>query len=191
MKTTQRLLRVAVAMLLGSSVNVWATTGDTSIATLNISGNVPAVFSVTARGLPGDLDLEPGSIVIDRLIGLLHFKFNEDAASITVASSTASGMPEDSGNTAYGFPVGNTFKVRVLGTCKSLDLTALGAAAGVTLTQAGTDYKSTIAADLTTNTPASGIEEDCQVAASWHGTTGTLPIAGVYSMTITVTMVAN
>jgi hypothetical protein len=185
-----KYVRIAAAlMVMSASTNLWATTGDTSIATLNISGNVPAVFSVTARGLPGDLDLTPGSIVIDRLIGILHFKFNEDAASITVASSTASGQPENSSNVAYSF--GSAFKVRVTGTCKSLDTATVGVAGGVALTQAGVDYKSTVAADLTTNVPVGGIEEDCNLAADWHGTTATLPLAGVYAMNITVTMVAN
>ncbi len=189
MNTTKFLLSIAFSAVLAIiSTPAWATTGDTAIGSLNVSGNVPAVFSITTRGLPGDLDLTPGAIVIDRLIGILHFKFNENAASITVASSTATGGPEDSANVGYGFA--SAFKVRVTGTCKTLDLTTLGAAGGVTLLQAGTDYKSTIANDLTTNVPVGGIEEDCAMAANWTGTTATLPLAGVYTMTITITMVA-
>lgn len=188
MKFFNRIQIAAMLVALSAGTQAFAGTGDTAVARLNVSGNVPAVFSVTARGLPGDLDLTPGAVVVQRLIGLLHFKFNEDAASITFASSTTSGGPEDSGGTAYSF--GSAFKVSVPGTCKSLNLTALGLPAGVTLTSGGTDYKSTIANDLTTNVPVGGIEEDCQLAASWGGTTSTLPLAGVYSMSITVTMVA-
>ncbi len=185
------MLKIKLAALLVASSfgsQALAATGDTAIGSLNISGNVPAVFSVTTRGIPGDLDLTPGSIVIQRLIGILHFKFNEDAASITIASSTASGGPEDGGGNAYSF--GTAFSVSVPGTCNSLDLTALGLPAGVVLTPAGTDYKSSVAADLTTNVPVGGIEEDCQLGASWTGTSTSLPLAGVYSMSITVTMVA-
>ena len=45
---------------------------DTSIATLNVSGNVPVIFSVTARGYPGDLDLSGNVAVTDRLLGMFH-----------------------------------------------------------------------------------------------------------------------
>ena len=176
-------IKIALAILalcFGPLAN--AGSGDTSIATLNLSGNVPEVFSVTARGLPGDLDLTPGVIVVDRLIGILHFKFNENAASITVASSTVSGGPEN-GGTAYAF--GTAFTVAVIGACTSLDTAAL-ATPGVVLTVAGVDYKSLAANPLV----GSGIEEDCQLAANWGGTAASLPLAGVFSMSITVTMVA-
>lgn len=185
---TQFQKTIISTMLILTGFTTSALAADTAIGTLNISGNVPTVFSVTTRGIPGDLDLTPGVIVNQRLIGILHFKFNEDAASITIASSTLSGGPEDSGGTAYSFGTG--FTASIVGACATLDLAALGLPAGVTLTQAGVDYKSTIAADLTTNVPVSGIEEDCQLAASWGGTTSALPLAGVYSMSITVTMVS-
>lgn len=168
-------------LCLGQSA--FAGTGDTSVATINLSGNVPEVFSVTARGLPGDLDLTPNVIVLNRLIGILSFKFNESAASITVASNTASGGPEN-GGAAYAF--GTAFTVSLFGACTALDTVAL-AAPGVTLTIAGTDYKGTAANPLV----GSGIQEDCQLAASWGGTAAALPLAGVFSMSVTVTMVAN
>ncbi len=75
-----RNLAVIVSLLLSN--NAFAGSGDSAVASINLSGNVPEVFSVTARGLPGDLDLTPGVSVTDRLIGILHFKFNENAASI-------------------------------------------------------------------------------------------------------------
>lgn len=162
--------------------NALAGSGDTAIASLNLSGSVPEVFSVTARGLPGDLDLTPGVIVNDRLIGILHFKFNENAASITIASSTVSGGPE-SVSGAYSF--GTAFTVGVLGACTALDTVVL-ASPGVALSNVGADYKSLAANPLVGN----GIEEDCQLAASWGGTASSLPLAGVFSMSVTVTMVA-
>jgi hypothetical protein len=187
---TSKYIRVAlVALMMSLSPNVFATAGDTSAAVLNISGNVPAVFSVTARGLPGDLDLTPNSVVKDRLLGILHFKFNEDAASIKIGTDTATGKPEKAG-TAYSF--GAAFKVGYTGTCDSLDAATFGVAGGVALAQnPGTDYKSLKATDLATNNAGSGIEEDCQIVGNWGGTTSVLPLAGVYSMTITVTMVSN
>jgi hypothetical protein len=174
-------IALSIAILfLGQST--FAGSGDTSIATINLSGSVPEVFSVTARGLPGDLDLTPNVIVNDRLIGILSFKFNESAASITIASSTASGGPEN-GAVAYTF--GTAFTVGVVGACTSLDTVAL-ASPGVALTIAGADYKSAAANPLVGN----GIQEDCQLAASWGGTAASLPLAGVFSMSVTVTMVA-
>lgn len=181
---TTKFIRTVLIMLACASPKVFATIGDTAAATLNISGNVPAVFSVTARGLPGDLDLTPNSVVKDRLIGILHFKYNENAASIKIGTDTASGTPEQAG-TAYSF--GSAFKVGYTGTCQSLDATTFGVSGGVVLAQnPGTDYKSTLAGALT-----DGIEEDCQIVGNWGGTTAVLPLAGVYSMTITVTMISS
>jgi hypothetical protein len=175
---------VAAVIAIGTQASA---AGDTAIANLNISGTVPAVFSVTARGLPGDLDLTPGSIVIDRVIGLLHFKYNENA-TITIASSTANGLPANAGGTDYPFLAGNGLKVKYIGTCDSLDSATFGA--GVTLLAAGANYASTKATDLVLNNASNGIEEDCTIVANWKGTASTLPLAGVYSMSMTVTMVA-
>jgi len=184
MSATKFLKIMVATMLAFANTYVFATTGDTSVASLNISGNVPAVFSVTARGLPGDLDLTSNSVVNDRLIGILHFKFNEDAASITVASSTTTGGPM---NGAADYDWDTAFTVSIPATCESIDTATM---ADVTLTQAGVDYKSTRAGALAAN-GNTGIEEDCQLTASWGGTTNSvLPLAGVFSMTITVTMVA-
>lgn len=190
MSTVKTLRLLIAAIVLTASTPVFATTGDTAIAHLNVSGTVPAVFSVQARGIPGDLDLTPGAIVIDRVIGLLHFKYNQDAASIKIESSTADGGPAATSGQAYVF--GAAFKVGAIGTCVSL-AAPFKASGGVALTNGGgVDYGSATSKDLTTTgPPISGIEEDCQIAASWTGTTSTLPLAGVYAMTVTVTMVAD
>lgn len=178
-----KLLRIMMSIMIATTgANVFAI--DTSVATLELSGNVPVVFSVTARGLPGDLDLTPGVIVNDRLIGLLHFKYNQDIDTLHFESSTASGMPEN-GTGAYDF--GTNFTVSTTAGCFSV----INTMTNVTLTDGGgTDYVSAEARDLANN-GNSGIVEDCQLTASWGGTAATLPLAGVYSMTITVTMVSQ
>lgn len=179
MKRINKIVKMAVVLTAICFTNqAFAGSGDTAIASINLSGSVPEVFSVTARGIPGDLDLTPNVVVVDRLIGILHFKFNESAASITVASSTASGGPE--GASAYTFST--AFTVESLA-CTSIDL---GASPGATLAIAGADFKTLAANPLVGN----GIEEDCQLVASWGGTVAALPLAGVYSMSVTVTMVA-
>lgn len=179
MKTLNSIL-ASIVLVLAQMIPFTANAADTAIATLNISGNVPTVFSVTARGIPGDLDLTPSVSVSNRLLGLLHMKYNVDMASLTIKSSTANGVPAN-GGTDYGFGAGG-FKVAVTAGCASVDATYNTA---FTLTAAGTDIKSAAAAALT-----AGVEEDCSLTASWDGTTSTLPLAGKYSMVITVTMVS-
>jgi hypothetical protein len=179
LKKNLALITTITTLLFGYSAQ--AGTGDTSIASIGLSGSVPEVFSVTARGLPGDLDLTPNVVVNNRLIGILRFKFNENAASITIGSSTASGAPQNGAST-YAFST--PFTVSVNGACASLDVATL-ASPGVSLAVA-TDYKSVLAGALVAN----GIEEDCQLQASWGGTVASLPLAGVFSMNVTVTMVA-
>lgn len=180
MSTIKRLkiALVVVALCLGNQVN--AGPGDTSIALLNLSGSVPEVFSVTARGLPGDLDLTPNVVVVNRLIGILHFKFNENAASITIGGAIG----------GVGYTFGSAFSISTPA-CTSLDngVAALnyvaGPGGGVAL-GAAVDYKSALAGALV----ATGIEEDCQLVASWGGTVQPLPLAGVVTVNITVTMIA-
>lgn len=160
-----KLALVILAMCFGNQA--YAGSGDTSIALLNMSGSVPEVFSVTARGLPGDLDLTPNVVVVDRLIGILHFKFNLNAASITVSGAI--------GGVGYTFGSAMTLNAA----CTSITMAAVAATASA-------DYKTAGAAALV----GTGIEEDCQVLASWGGTVQPLPLAGVVTVTITVTMVA-
>lgn len=171
---------VLLALLILSTSPLRA--ADTSIAIFRISGSVPTFFSVTARGMPGDLDLTPNVQVRDRLIGLMHFKYNANIATLTIASNTTSGFPEDSGGGAYSFGAGS-FKVAVGAGCQSVDTTYNTPFA---LTNAGTDIKSVFSTALT-----QGLEEDCELRASWDGTTAAFPLAGIYSLSITVTMVSN
>lgn len=161
-------IKVAVAVIaLCFSNTTFAGTGDTSIALLSVSGSVPEVFSVTARGLPGDLDLTPNVIVNNRLIGILKFKFNQNAASITV------------GGVIGG--VGYTFA-----TPPTLSATGCTAVTMANEALAAADHKSVLAGALV----ATGIEEDCPLSASWVGTASALPLAGIVTLNITVTMVA-
>ena len=153
---------------------------DTSIATFNLSGTVPTFFSVSVRGQPGDLDLSPNVVVNNRRIGLMHLKYNSNVASLTISSSTASGGPEGPSG-SYNFQGG--FKVSVSAGCSSV---APAYNSPFVLTSAGTDIKSALSTALTT-----GIEEDCDVLASWKGTSQTLPLAGVYTLNISVTMVSQ
>ena len=155
---------------------------DTTIASFNLSSTVPTVFSVTTRGVPGDLDLSPGVQVNNRRIGLVHLKYNANVASLVISSSTASGGPTSGGGAAYSFQ-GGGFKVSVSAGCTSVDPTYN---TPFTLTNAGTDIKSVLSTAL-----VSGIEEDCDVLGSWTGTAAALPLAGVYSMQVQVTMMSN
>lgn len=176
-----QIIAFAISFVLAMQPMAWG--ADTSIATISLSGNVPVIFSVTARGIPGDLDLTPGSIVSNRLLALFSFRFNADAASIKISSSTNSGMPEK-GGTAYPFKTGGEFKVAFSSGCVAVHDTY---ESSFTLTAAGTDVKSATAAGLTT----SGIDETCSLYGSWSGTTASLPLSGTYSMSITITMISN
>jgi hypothetical protein len=167
---------IALALILSSST----TTADTSIALFDLSGTVPSYFSVTTRGIPGDLDLTPNVTVLNRPIGLLHFKYNINVGTLVISSDTASGGPEATSGATYNFQ-GGGFQVSIDSACASVAPTYY---APFTLTNAGIDVRSVLAGALV-NT---GIEEDCQVLASWRGTTQKLPLAGLYKLGLTVTM---
>lgn len=160
--------------------------GDVAIGTLNISGNVPVIFSMQVRGLPGDLDLTPGVTVNNRLLGTFHFKYNVDVASIALTSSTASGVPENSANEAYPFGgVGFKFK---FGACTTI---AAAGQADFSIVAAGTSDNLEAAAANQPSTLGHGIEEDCDLMASWGGAAivaGQIPLADKYSQTLTLTM---
>jgi hypothetical protein len=172
----------AILIIIGVLITPVVFAADTAIATFNVSGTVPTFFSVTARGMPGDLDLTPNVTVNNRRLGLLHFKYNMSMASLTISSSTASGGPEALSGAVYNFQ-GSGFGVSVDAACTSVDATYN---TPFTLSNAGTDIKSALAAALVTN----GIEEDCEVYGSWQGTNASLPLAGVYAMSVLVTMVS-
>ena len=176
-----RSVKLALVILSLTFGNVaFAGSGDTSIALLNMSGSVPEVFSVTARGLPGDLDLTPNVVVINRLIGILHFKFNESAASISIGGAIG----------GVGYTFASPFSISTPA-CASLDNSAVGlnfvaGPGGGKPLGAAVDYKTAAAGALV----GSGIEEDCQLVATWRGTVAALPLAGVVTVTVTVTMIA-
>jgi len=152
---------------------------DTSIAELNLSGNVPTVFSLTIRGLPGDLDLTPGVSVVNRLLGILHFRYNADIASLTIESDNDDGVPIDGNAVAYTFGAGG-FTVSIPAACAAVDeaeITGLSLAGSATLPVEIAD----------TTALTAGVIEDCDLTASWDGTTDTLPLAGKYTMAIIFT----
>lgn len=159
---------------------------DTAIGTLNISGNVPAVFSLSVRGMPGDLDLSPGVTVTDRLMGIIHFKYNIDIGTIALTSDTASGVPENSSGVAYPFGgAGFTYK---FGTCTSIAATGQ---ADFSIAAAGVSDNLVAAAANQPSTLGYGIEEDCELMASWSGAAivnGRMPLADRYSAVLTLTM---
>jgi hypothetical protein len=172
--------QILLLILLGVYFAPIQLAADEAIAYFNISGTVPAIFSVTSRGVPGDLDLSPNVTVNNRRIGLLHFKYNIDVATLLISSNTLSGGPETSSGAVYNFQ-GSGFQISFDGTCATVDPSYY---TPFTLTNAGVDVRSAAAGALV----LSGVEEDCEVFASWQGTIATLPLAGVYSLSVTVTM---
>lgn len=178
MKRDLKFLLVTGLITLSQILSPYAMAADTAEGTMNISGNVPVVFSLTTRGIPGDLDLTPNVVVNDRLIGIVHFKYNVDIASLTMASDTVSGTPENAG-TPYDF-AGAAFQFK-FDACTTIEATyeALFAISNV---------PTNIEDPATTSGLTNGVEEDCNLTASWGGTNASLPLAGKYSMTITFTM---
>ncbi len=177
MKRSVKVFLAMVAAIM-QLVGPYAYAADSAQGTMNISGNVPVVFSLTTRGYPGDLDLSPNVSVVDRLIGIIHVKYNVDLATLNMASNTTSGSPENASNVAYDFDVAWGFKFLA---CTTVDATY---EANFTISNVATDIKDS----ATTTSLTNGVEEDCKLTAKWGGTTSSLPLAGVYSMTITFTM---
>lgn len=180
MKTYKNIFIVAL-MAISQLIAPMALAADTAIATMDLSGNVPVIFNVTARGYPGDLDLSPNVVVNGRLLGIFHMKYNVSLATLTLKASTATGKPETGAAVAYSFGVAWTVSL----ICSSVD-----PAKGTTITPliAGVEMASTGGKALAAVT--GGIEEDCPLTASWGGTAVTLPLSGKYSMTYTLTMVS-
>jgi hypothetical protein len=158
---------------------------DVALGTLNISGNVPTVFSLSIRGVPGDLDLTPGVVVTDRLLAIVHFKYNVDMASLVLTSDKASGTPE---NATGAYPFGGVgFKYKFSGSCASV---IAAGEANFTIAGAGSALANTVAGDKPSGL-GYGIEEDCSLLASWGGAAvvaGRIPLADKYSETLTLTM---
>lgn len=181
-----RLLKpitVGIATVALSLTSLWAIAGDQSIANFTVSGLVPTYFTVTSSMISDFIDLTPKVVVVNRSIGLMRFKYNQNVQTLVVSSSTVSGAPEDPSGNAYSFGGVGGFKVAVRAGCQSVDATFN---TPFTLTQAGTDIHSALSANLTT----SGIEEDCELTVSYTGTSTNLPLGGRYTMNIVVTMTA-
>lgn len=162
-----------------------AMAADTSIASVHMSGNVPTVFSVVTRGIPGDLDLTPGVIVNDRLLAIFHFRFNLDIASILLTSTSATGTPM---NGARAYPAGTAFTYK-FSSCQAI----IAAGEANFSIVAGTSADFVDVAAQQPSTLGYGIEEDCQLTASWGGqaiVAGRIPLAGKYTQTLTLTMVS-
>lgn len=168
---------------------------DTVTGYINLSGTVPAYFELWVRGVPGDLDLSPRATVTDRVLGILHVKYNIDMASLTLQSDTALGKPMN-GTENWG----GSIEYKVLGgtACKTVGGSAggtasvtipSGSAAGTTM-GGGKDVHHAHVEDLAANF-SSGLEEDCPLQGSWTGVAKDLPLAGSYSMKITATMVSQ
>jgi hypothetical protein len=169
---------------------VFAAPGDVSAGSVQVSGSVPEIFSIQARGVPGDLDLSPNVQVNNRLLGIFHLKYNLPLASFSIKSDTASGLPEDSGAVAAPFATAMSYAFDTA--CTTVDSAFMTSGAGVTAVQmgAGHDIKTTTANFWTTGFTA-GLEQDCALSATWVGTATAIPLAGKYMMTITVTMTST
>ncbi len=160
-----------------------AASADTSIANIVVSGYVPSFFSVVSTAQPADLDLSPGVVINGRTIGTLAFLYNISIQSLTVASSTMSGAPEDVNGNPYQFGGTGDFQIAVSPGCDSV---APAYQSPFIITNVPVDIKSAAAAALVN----SGVQEQCQVSASYVGTNTTLPMAGRFEMRIVVTMVS-
>lgn len=187
-----KLFKAVTALLsLVVGTQVFATK-TTSTASFTVTGVVPEVYRLSTQSLTRDLDLKPGVSVSREPIGKLRFSYNADLEGITIASSTASGNPEDDSNNTLKFA--RPFTISILGKCRSLDTRSLKP--GVTLVSVGADYKSLNVSNLTDGqtTAASGVDEECQLMASWKteklSKTLMRSKKGVYSMNVIITMVA-
>lgn len=186
-----KLFKVVTVLLnLVISTQVFAAK-TTSTASFTVAGVVPEVYRLSTQSLTRDLDLKPGVRVSQEPIGKLRFSYNTGIEGITIASSTASGNPEDDSNNTLKFA--RPFTISILGKCRSLDNRSLKP--GVLLESVGADYKSLIASNLTDGRlAASGVDEECQMAASWKteklSETQMRSKRGVYSMNVIITMVA-
>ncbi len=152
---------------------------EIALATISMSGDIPVVFQMNTFGTSGELDLTARAGITNRVVGQVHLKYNINLASYILQSDTATGLPEKAG-VAYVFGA-TPFQIAV-GPCTTIDpakvpLTPANLAAGAT------DIKSAASAAL-----VGGVEEDCNITASWSGTNAGLSLSGVYSIQINITM---
>ena len=186
---------IAVGVLISTLYSTSAST-DQSEGYINLSGNVPAFFELWVRGVPGDLDFGPRVIVNDRLLGLLHLKYNINLQSLTLKSDKVDGKPHLSGGGGGAWGGGIDYKIGGGATCVTVG-GALGSVANQVIPSGG--GANTMGGGMNvrhndvTNLEANfgyGIEEDCPVMASWTGVNQDLPLAGTYTMKIVITMVS-
>lgn len=182
MRKTNKLIAL-VLIVLANFQPTAAMAVDISQASFILSGNVPAVFSVTVRGYPGEFDLGPNTTVVDRSIGILHFKYNIGVSAIEFSSDTVSGRLENAALANITFASGGDY-IKAGAACTILD-----SAAGVGDHLNGTN--ALVQAPGSRTVKAAGApataDMDCPLTMSW--TTGAaMQAAGVYSMTVTVKM---
>lgn len=188
-KNKRIVVIMTVFSVLFNSNLIFAAPADVSQGDFTISGSVPEIFSLQVRGVPGDLDLSPNVVVNDRLLALIHLKYNLPLASLVIKSDSATGLPTLNGAGVTAAPFATAMSLSVTG-CTTVD-----AAAGAAITPAnlgaGTwDIKTTVAGFFGAGFTA-GLEEECSVTASWVGTATAIPLAGKYSMTVTVVMTST
>lgn len=175
---SKKLLLAASLLASTFMPSAFAGTGGAD-GSVQLSGNVPEIFTLQSRGVPGDVDLSPGVVVTDRLLGIFHLKYNLPVGEFKIQTDTTSGLPEDSNGTPIDLTTPMSYKME----CTSAIATATTAAeAG-----AGKDIKSAASA----LTGGVGIEEDCLLSGSWVGTSSALPLSGYYTMKISVTLTAS
>lgn len=174
------IIIIAILSVLFAPALALAVISDVSTGTLQISGYIPEIFSLQVRGVPGDLDFSPKVVVNNRLLALIHLKYNIPVASFELRSSTVSGLPENS----QSAPVPLATPMSYLVTC----ISAVSTPTPASVMYAGVDIKSaeTLLLD------GLGIEEDCRLTASWTGTDSTrIPAAGIYSEVLTLSITSQ
>lgn len=173
-----------IIVLIFAPAKVGAAPSDVTQGDLTISGSVPEIFNLQIRGVPGDLDLSPNVVVNNRPLGLIHLKYNIPLASFIIKSDSATGLPTLNGAGVTTAPFSTNMTITVLG-CSSVD-----AVNGTNITPANLgsgafDIKTTAAGFFGAGF-TQGIEEECQITASWVGTNTAIPLAGRYSMVLSV-----
>lgn len=167
------------ASLLASTFMPNAFAAGGAEGSVQLSGNVPEIFTLQSRGVPGDVDLSPGVVVTDRLLGIFHLKYNLPVGEFKIQTDTTSGLPEDSAGTPIDLATPMSYKMACTSAVET-DTTATEAGAGK-------DIKSAAAA----LSGGVGIEEDCLLSASWVGTSSAIPLSGYYTMKISATLTAQ
>jgi len=170
------------ANVIGPVVSTAMAAEEITYGVVNLTGQVPSIFRLDVRGVPGDIDLAGGdgtngTVVLNRVLGIFHIKLNIDMASFTLSTTNASGTFETGAAAAYPFSAAMTLNVG--NGCTLLNpatLVTAGAAAGQ-LAVGSADLK---VAGAQPSVALQGKEEDCQLRGSWTNVTNILPLAGIY-----------